>query len=1187
MAKLETLVGPSYTLRSVAYEAQRALNMFVETNEVGVAKEREPALLVSVPGQDKIIVMPNSPIRGIHRTTYGHIIVVAGSTIYYLSSPDRGITWNEPEPIAALTTSTGPVSIADGISNAYNGNPNTGNISLVVVVDGSNYGIVFEEGTTTAIQLNNGNQFNGASFVAFQQGFFIFTQNINSATCFFSNDPLNISELDIFVVNHGADYITRVISDHDILWVFGARSSTVWQNTGGSGIASNVYEVIPGSYAEGGCNYPHTIAKASGQMLWVNSDERGYGQVFMAAGYRGARVSNHAVEQWLQSFPTLEGATAWTYQDIGHTFYCLNVPGSIVTWAYDIIEKEWSERGFHKQGVFSRDLIEHHVMLGSEFRNIHLCGDYNNGNLYKLSNDSYTLNGEPIYRLRTTPHTSSAFKRLFISQVQIDVESGIGLGGTGYNYFVGYDTTAAPILSHAVSVPMSGSSSDFTFVNSDRIPVIPINTPTITSSGTWSNTYTITGSTLHALPIDFTIPVTQYGIGNGSLSNYTFSTGGLATGTTINSATFYTSDWRGNIVQTTTPITNLCTSSEDFNATATWTSRGLKSILPATWGTNYSVNDRYFRPTNYSYSIIANQYIDHPEYPLTKTSSALENEDSIFYTKIHATTSGSIHIIYKDFGNGLNIKGILNISLNHYSLAENNSSCYVEYSLDGGLTFIQPVEPIPRWFSPSGAVYSPTATFSIATPLQLELTVPDLSKLQIKYSYGPGDSLTGVIKIYDMVFITADTTVATIPQNAPDGINSGTYITEDPTYNQHALECSYAAISGDTTTVSTYFQPGSKLRSLELVAINKPLSFTGRVDGNQLYILTPPVDGTLKIGQTIESTQTLPGTTITAGTSSPYTLSWTNPNSNSFLLYEAMTAYEYIGKGSFWSNGNPTSEIGVANSSNVATVCMGSITGNQLEVNTLYSGTLAVGMIISGDHIPGGVTITSGVVSPYTLSNTFSTPITSEIMSVSSGALDTGIYRCSLVFTETESSTHYAGIRFYNPYCNHKTTYTGNNASTIGVWGYQVQKGALTQYIKSASGVAGVDYVTPNLTTGTVIYKVPPYSGALLTWSGSVNGVSISPITLNATFDYEYYPSIFENIGVDPQISLSYSDDGGRTFGPERSVSIGRQGDYTKRCIWRRCGMSRNRVWRITCGEPIKFNILGGEFTGTTSELGY
>jgi len=61
------------------------------------------------------------------------------------------------------------------------------------------------------------------------------------------------------------------------------------------------------------------------------------------------------------------------------------------------------------------------------------------------------------------------------------------------------------------------------------------------------------------------------------------------------------------------------------------------------------------------------------------------------------------------------------------------------------------------------------------------------------------------------------------------------------------------------------------------------------------------------------------------------------------------------------------------------------------------------------------------------------------------------------------------------------------------------------------------------------------------------------------------------SLGVEPVISRSYSDDGGKTFSNQTSRKIGRQGEYNKRQIWRKDGQAdRFRTYRFTLSDPVK-----------------
>ena len=68
--------------------------------------------------------------------------------------------------------------------------------------------------------------------------------------------------------------------------------------------------------------------------------------------------------------------------------------------------------------------------------------------------------------------------------------------------------------------------------------------------------------------------------------------------------------------------------------------------------------------------------------------------------------------------------------------------------------------------------------------------------------------------------------------------------------------------------------------------------------------------------------------------------------------------------------------------------------------------------------------------------------------------------------------------------------------------------------------------------------------------------------------------------GYDPQVMLRWSDDGGHTYSNEHWVSIGKIGEYYRRAIWRRLGMTmklRDRVYEVSATDPVKIAIMGAE----------
>jgi len=72
--------------------------------------------------------------------------------------------------------------------------------------------------------------------------------------------------------------------------------------------------------------------------------------------------------------------------------------------------------------------------------------------------------------------------------------------------------------------------------------------------------------------------------------------------------------------------------------------------------------------------------------------------------------------------------------------------------------------------------------------------------------------------------------------------------------------------------------------------------------------------------------------------------------------------------------------------------------------------------------------------------------------------------------------------------------------------------------------------------------------------------------------------------GEDPQAMLRWSSDGGSTWSNENWVSIGKQGKYLNRAIWRRLGMARDRVFEVSISDPVKAVIVSANLKAEAGE---
>jgi hypothetical protein len=63
--------------------------------------------------------------------------------------------------------------------------------------------------------------------------------------------------------------------------------------------------------------------------------------------------------------------------------------------------------------------------------------------------------------------------------------------------------------------------------------------------------------------------------------------------------------------------------------------------------------------------------------------------------------------------------------------------------------------------------------------------------------------------------------------------------------------------------------------------------------------------------------------------------------------------------------------------------------------------------------------------------------------------------------------------------------------------------------------------------------------------------------------------------GSNPKACLQWSDDGGYKWSNEYWSSPGKKGDYRARLHWHRLGYSRDRIFRLTVSDPVKWVVIG------------
>jgi hypothetical protein len=321
------------------------------------------------------------------------------------------------DPVLLGTVSgTGPVSIADnGTQLFFACNPDS---------------YIYNEVTNVFQQITDPD-FPGAVTVGYLDGYFVFNEPDSQRVWVTSLlDGLSVDPLDFASAEGSPDGLVGLIVDHREAWLFGTDSVEVWYD---AGLADFPLTRIQGAFNEIGCVAAFSIAKLDNGLFWLGTDARGQGIVYRANGYTGQRVSTHAIEYAIAQYSDISDAVAYTYQQEGHAFYVLTFPTGNATWVYDVATQAWHERAGWLNGAFTR----HRSNCQCNFLGNTVVGDFENGNIYKMSLDVYADNGDIQKWLRSwraLPTGQNNLKRTAHHSLQLNCESGVGLiDGQGFD----------------------------------------------------------------------------------------------------------------------------------------------------------------------------------------------------------------------------------------------------------------------------------------------------------------------------------------------------------------------------------------------------------------------------------------------------------------------------------------------------------------------------------------------------------------------------------------------------------------------------------------------------------------------------------------------------------------------------------------------------------------------------------
>lgn len=398
-----TVIGfatQSYRSRSLPVSAQQAINCYAEKQPPDA---KTPVAVLGAPGLLSFAQVGSGPIRNM-RLMNNVAYVVSGQRLYSLTS-------------AGVVTDLGGSIPGNGFT------PMSDNGTQVCVVNGTN-GYIYS--VSSGFQVITDANFHSANSTTFFDNYFVFdwagTNKIFNSN---SLDGTTYTGTDFASAEADSDLVLSVLNNQETLHIFGQFTIELWYD---AGAVNFPFQRIDGGTIQRGCAAALTPVKEDNAVFFLGNDIVFY----RLNGTQPVRVSTHAVEQAWQGYSTVSDAYSFSYTFEGHKFVNVIFPTANASWAFDIATELWHERESWDLNNNSYGRWRGACSLMA-FGKV-LIGDFYSNNVGYLDSGTFTEFGNTMRALMTSPPLQNDRERIFVSCLELDVESGVGaISGQGSN----------------------------------------------------------------------------------------------------------------------------------------------------------------------------------------------------------------------------------------------------------------------------------------------------------------------------------------------------------------------------------------------------------------------------------------------------------------------------------------------------------------------------------------------------------------------------------------------------------------------------------------------------------------------------------------------------------------------------------------------------------------------------------
>lgn len=404
-ARYPGFIGGAYTSQSPVADCATLVNWYLEQMEDAGAKS--PAVLYPTPGfveRAQVSQVGGSALFSTASAS-SRVFAVIGTVLYEMlqdfTTINRGTVAQDTNPATICT----------------NGD---GGQQLFVTSGGNAYVLALDTNVFTQVAALNGL----ATMGGFLDGFFLAFDKPNS-TVYVSDlyDGLIFDPTNFFQRSSRADsWQAMWVTSLGQIFLPGAKTRDYWYDAGTFPIP---FAPTTAGTQPDGIAATFSMSENAETLVWLQTNEDGGYVVMAASGYRGQRISNHAIENEIAGYSRVDDALGETYTARGHRFYLLTFPTADVTWCVDLNNGQWHKRS--SRDPVTGDPLAWQARVHCFAFNKHLWLDGSSGKIWQ-ADETYPLdiNGEVIVRERTAPSICRSHDRLNFGTLELLMQTGIG-----------------------------------------------------------------------------------------------------------------------------------------------------------------------------------------------------------------------------------------------------------------------------------------------------------------------------------------------------------------------------------------------------------------------------------------------------------------------------------------------------------------------------------------------------------------------------------------------------------------------------------------------------------------------------------------------------------------------------------------------------------------------------------------